>query len=143
MNAKYDVLVVDDNEATRLLIARVLCEELPITVTLSASAEDAQRRADERRFDLILLDLLMPGTGGMHVLERVRREDGPNKTTPVVVVSVLGDAETVARCKSLGATHHVVKPILRESLTEVVRAHLAVAPKARVADSSRDQSPLA
>lgn len=119
------VLVVDDNAPTRALIGRILEQELAVEVVLAGGAHEAQRLADDRRFDAILLDLLMPGVSGFELLQWLRTESRSNQRTPVVVVSVLGDDESVRRCNALGATFHVVKPIMRESLARVVAEHLA------------------
>ncbi len=122
--ATYKVLVVDDNEPTRLLIARILAQELPVAVTLSGGADDAKHHIRQTHFDVIVLDLLMPHASGFHVLEWMREEVSPNQRTPVLVVSVLGDEASVERCRRLGASVHIVKPILRETLAAAVREHL-------------------
>ena len=126
MTVIYKVLVVDDNEPTRLLIARILAQELPVAVTLSGGAEDAKRQIRQTHFDVILLDLLMPFASGFDVLEWMRSEPSPNRNTPVLVVSVVGDEASIERCRRLGASVHIVKPILRDTLAAAVREHLPV-----------------
>ena len=126
MTATYKVLVVDDNEPTRLLIARILAQELPVAVTLSGGAEEAKRQIRQTHFDVILLDLLMPFASGFDVLEWMREEPSPNRSTPVLVVSVVGDEASIERCRRLGASVHIVKPILRDTLAAAVREHLPV-----------------
>ena len=140
MGAQYRVLVVDDDEATRLLITRILEQELAVGVTLAGSAAQAQRQLQETRFDVILLDLLMPETSGFEVLEWMRGAQSPNRSTPVLVVSVLGDEETIERCRRLGASVHIVKPILRETLAAAVREHLAGQGR-QVADNAERTDP--
>lgn len=124
MTAPYKVLVVDDNEPTRLLIARILAQELPVAVTLSGGAEDAKHHIGQTHFDVILLDLLMPFASGFDVLEWMRVAPSPNRNTPVIVVSVVGDEASIERCRRLGASVHIVKPILRDTLAAAVREHL-------------------
>ncbi|OFZ87692.1 MAG: hypothetical protein A2W21_14470 [Betaproteobacteria bacterium RBG_16_66_20] len=126
MTAQIRILVVDDNEPTRLLIARILTQELPVEVTLAGGADEAERQMRQTRFDIILLDLLMPDASGFDVLEWLRGERSPNRSTPVLVVSVLDDPESIERCRRLGASVHIVKPILRETLAAAVREHLPV-----------------
>jgi two-component system response regulator len=121
---EYRVLVVDDNEATRLLIGRILRQELNVDAVLAGSAAEATHKLRRRRYDLILLDLLMPDVSGFEVLRFARSKESRNRATRILVLSVLGDAETIERCRELGATHHIVKPVLRESLAAAVRAHL-------------------
>jgi CheY-like chemotaxis protein len=121
---KHRILVVDDNAPTRALIARILEQELSAEVSLAESADEAKVKLGQTRFDVILLDLLMPHASGFEVLEWLREERTPNQGTPVLVVSVMGDRESVERCSRLGASVHIVKPILRETLAAAVREHL-------------------
>ena len=125
--AKHRILVVDDNAPTRALIARILEQELSAEVTLAESADAAKTQLRQARFDVILLDLLMPHASGFDVLEWLREERTPNHGTPVLVVSVMGDHESIERCRRLGASVHIVKPILRETLAAAVREHLTAA----------------
>ncbi|HVP09012.1 MAG TPA: response regulator [Burkholderiales bacterium] len=123
----FKVLVVDDSESTRLLIARIITQELPVGVTLAANGDEAERELKQTHFDVILLDLLMPDTSGFAVLEWLRHNATPNQNTPVLVVSALQDEETIERCRMLGASVHIVKPILRERLVAAVREQLDAA----------------
>jgi DNA-binding response OmpR family regulator len=117
------ILIVDDDEAMRLLLSRIL-ESIPaLELTLADGCHEALRLTSEFRYDLILLDLLMPGIGGIEVLNRVRRSS-PNTATPVIIVSVLSDADTKIVCKSLGASDYVVKPIDRNAVLAAVSAQL-------------------
>jgi len=140
MAAQNRILVVDDNEPTQQLIARILTQELPVEVTLAGSAEEAQRQMQQTHFDVIVLDLLMPHASGFDVLEWMRKGTSPNRDTPVLVVSVLGDQASVERCRSLGASVHIVKPILRETLAAAVREHLPASPQAPAGKAERTDS---
>jgi len=126
---RYRALVVDDNEPTRILIARILEQELDLQVTIAGTCEVAVRFAEDRPFDVILLDLLMPGIGGFEVLNMIRSESA-NVTTPVVIVSVLDDRASMDRCMELKAHAFVTKPVNRAVLTSIVKAHLPRAPRA-------------
>lgn len=120
------ILVVDDEESIRLLMRRIL-ESLPaLEVTLADGCEEALQLAAGRTYDLILLDLLMPGVGGIEVLRRIRSSP-PNNATPVIIVSVMSDQATKIVCKSLGASLYVVKPIDRNALLAAVNAQLGAA----------------
>lgn len=121
------VLVVDDDEPTRALIARILTQELKVQVTLAGTCEEALRLADRRKFDAILLDLLMPGIGGIEVLRQLRSRS-LNMETPVIVVSVLDDKETIERCMALKAHAFVTKPVRREVIAKIVKAQLPSGP---------------
>jgi CheY-like chemotaxis protein len=114
------VLIVDDEESMRLLLARLL-ESVPgAKTTLVDRGEDALRLLEERSFDLILLDLLMPGIGGIAALTRMRGS-AANRNTPVIIVSVLADPDTRVVCQSMGVVDYIVKPIERQSFIRTVQ----------------------
>jgi DNA-binding response OmpR family regulator len=128
--ARHRVLIVDDEESTRLLLARTLSKELGVEAQLAGTCEQALRLAENYAYDAILLDLLMPGIGGLGVLQEVRSST-PNAVTPVIVVSVVTDKETVARCMAAGASAFHHKPVRRAELVETVREQLAARRKPR------------
>jgi len=118
------VLIVDDEESTRLLLARMLTEELDVEAQLAGTCEEALKLAGNYAYDAILLDLLMPGVGGMGVLAALRAAS-PNATTPIIIVSVVTEDETVKRCMQAGASAYHVKPVRRAELLSIVKAQLA------------------
>jgi len=85
-------------------------------------------------YDAIFLGLLMPGIGGVKVLDEIR-SSSPNTTTPVIIVSVLSDPDTRNRCMAGGATAYVVKPVDRQSLVATVRTQIASRKKPRSSDN--------
>jgi len=121
---RHRLLIVDDEEAIRLLLARVLTGELDVEVTLAGTCEQALRLAGSYAYDTILLDLLMPGIGGLGVLGALR-SGSPNAATPIIIVSVLSEPDTVARCMQAGANAYLVKPVERNSLLATVKQQIA------------------
>lgn len=117
------VLIVDDDESMRLLLARILSTALKVEATLAGTGEEALRLAGKQRYDLILLDLLMPGTSGFKVL-RSLRSGSRNVGTPVIIVSVLSESFTKEHCLAAGATGYIAKPVARGVLVAAVRAQL-------------------
>lgn len=120
---RRNVLIVDDHEPTRLLIGRIVTQELGARVTLAGTCEEALRQAEQTQYDVILLDLLMPGIGGYEVL-RLMRGHGANRATPILVVSVMSNHESRERCRLLGATAFLAKPVDRELVTTMLRSLL-------------------
>ncbi len=119
----HRILIVDDEEATRLLLARILSSELKVEVQLAGTCEQALRLAEEYAYDAILLDLLMPGIGGLAVLTEIRAHP-PNMSTPIVIVTVVSDPETREQCMSAGASSYLVKPIERATLAATIKAQI-------------------
>ncbi len=116
------VLIIDDEESLRLLIGRIL-ESIPGLEATLADGGEGTLGLLAKPYDLILLDLLMPGLGGLELLRRLRAS-AANKATPVIVVSVVSDPATKVVCRSLGVADYVVKPIEREALLRAVKAAL-------------------
>jgi DNA-binding response OmpR family regulator len=121
---RHRLLIVDDEESTRLLLARILTSDMDVEVTLAGTCEQAVRLGTGFAYDAILLDLMMPGIGGFGVLKALR-SNSPNVATPIIIVSVLSEPDTVARCMQAGASAYLVKPVERNSLTSMVRAQIA------------------
>jgi PleD family two-component response regulator len=122
--ARHRVLIIDDEESTRLLFARYLSKDLKIEAQLAGTCEQALRYAGDYAYDAILLDLLMPGVGGMEVLKEIRRTS-PNASTPVVIISVVSDQETIDRALAEGASAYHVKPVRRAEIVATVQQQLA------------------
>jgi len=123
-STRYRLLVIDDEESTRLLLARMLSQELGAEVQLAGTCEQALRYASTCVYDAILLDLLMPGIGGFGVLHELRR-NSPNAATPVILVTQVAEKDTLDRCLAAGASAYHLKPIERGELLAIVRDQLA------------------
>ena len=122
--ARHRVLIIDDEESTRLLLARYLSKDLKIEAQLAGTCEQALRFAGDYAYDAILLDLLMPGIGGLELLREIRSAS-PNAATPVVMISVVSDQETIERCLAAGASAYHVKPVRRAEIVASIQGQLA------------------
>ena len=102
-------LVVDDVEENRDLLVRRL-KRLGIgDIEQACDGREALARLDERAFDLLLLDIMMPEMNGYEVLD-VLREQGRTHDLPVLVISALSEVDAVARCLEQGAEDFIFKP---------------------------------
>jgi two-component system, CAI-1 autoinducer sensor kinase/phosphatase CqsS len=124
VTTRHRVLIVDDDESMRLLLARVLSEGLKVEVQLAGSCEQALRLAETYAYDAILLDLLMSGMGGYRALLQIRRSS-PNAATPVIIVSQVYDQDAIESCMAAGANAYHLKPVKRAELLETVKGQLA------------------
>lgn len=114
------ILIVDDEEPIRLLLAKIVRQDLDAEVTLAGTCEAALRFAREISYDAILLDLLMPGIGGAELLKRIR-VDSASRSAPVVIVSILANSSDA---NALGADAVLSKPVDRASLVEALKTQL-------------------
>lgn len=102
------LLVVDDNELNRELLAKRLALH-GFTVSSACSGEEGLERMRSQSFDLVLLDVVMPGLNGMEVLQKMK-EDPELCDIPVIMISALDEADAAVRCIEIGAADYVTKP---------------------------------
>jgi DNA-binding response OmpR family regulator len=102
------ILVVDDNDLNRDLLQSQL-RRLHYTVSTARDGEEALAMLRAAPFDLVLLDIMMPGLDGFGVLETMRG-DPYLRDIPVIVISALTDMDDVVRGIRLGAEDYLVKP---------------------------------
>jgi DNA-binding response OmpR family regulator len=121
---RHRLLIVDDEESTRLLIARLLTKGMKAEAQLAGTCEQALHLASNYAYDAILLDLLMPGIGGFEVLKEIRAGSA-NVATPILVISMLADQESNDRCIAAGASGFLVKPVAQRALVYAVKSLLA------------------
>lgn len=114
------VLVVDDQERIRSVVQRALQLE-GISTDGAADAATALAMLATRQYDLVILDLLMPGTDGFNVLPEIMRL---NPDQAVLVLSCLSDVSAKIRGLNLGADDYLAKPFHVEELRARVRARL-------------------
>ncbi len=111
------ILVVDDEAGVRASLSGILADE-GYLVEAVASGEDALVALQSRRYDLVLLDVWLPGADGLEVLTRIRASD---TELPVVVISGHGTIETAVKAVRLGAQDFVEKPLSLEKTLLAVR----------------------
>ena len=117
------VLIVDD-EPDILLMLRVNLESDGHETALAADGETALQRVAEERFDLMLLDVMMPVMDGWGVLDNLARFDNAPKR--VIVVSAKSSDRDVARALDAGAVDYISKPFSPRDLSTLVDQVLAL-----------------
>jgi CheY-like chemotaxis protein len=100
------LLVVDDDAANRDVLARML-QKLKYRVSVASSGAEAIELASHQSYDLMLLDILMPGINGYEVLKHLKSS---KPDLPIIVISALNEMESVTRCVSMGAEDYFQKP---------------------------------
>ena len=103
------LLVVDDNELNRDMLSRRLGSR-GFKVAVAEDGERALAMVELQHFDLVLLDVMMPGLSGIDVLKRLR-ERWPESDLPVVMATARDGTEDVVEALRLGANDYVTKPL--------------------------------
>lgn len=115
-----NILVIEDEPRILAFLSRGLAAE-GFAVDGAGDGADGLARALAERYDLVLLDLLLPGLDGLAVLRELQRR---RPELPVLIVSARGDLETKLRGFGLGACDYVPKPFSFDELLARVRAQL-------------------
>ena len=126
------ILVVDDTAANRDLLTRRLSREGHL-VDEAEDGRAALHRVAAERFDLVLLDLMMPGMNGFEVLCRMKA-DPSLRDVPVIMISALDEIDSIVRCIEAGAEDYLPKPFNPVLLRARINAALE---KKRLRDRER------
>jgi len=102
---KAHILVVDDDDGIRDLVKQYLFENNYL-VTTAINAEDAQKKVETIKFDLIILDIMMPGKSGLDFTE----ENKDKLYTPIILLTAKGEAEERVHGLEIGADDYLAKP---------------------------------
>ncbi|HZD86444.1 MAG TPA: response regulator transcription factor [Gaiellaceae bacterium] len=114
------ILVIEDEARIQAFLARGL-EAEGYTVVASADGREGLELATRGRWDLVVLDLLLPGLNGLQVLRELHRV---HPDVPVVILSARTDLPTKLRGFELGASDYVPKPFSLDELLARIRARL-------------------
>jgi CheY-like chemotaxis protein len=136
-SAPHRLLVVDDDEDVRILVSRIF-RDVGFEVDTAENGAEAIAKASAARFDLILLDLMMPQVDGWAVLAKLRTLKDP---PPVVVLTARDDYESFARAVRAGAAAHVVKPFRFQELVATCHGVLVQRQRPRNVAQERRQYP--
>ena len=113
------ILLVEDNPLDQLVVSMVL-QRIGYQPDVATGYDAALEVLNASRYDLVLMDVVLPDHTGWEITTQVRQGDGPNKTTPIVAVTgLISDADR-ARCLAMGMNDFLAKPIDLERLARAV-----------------------
>ncbi len=115
---KPHILVVDDDDRLRSLLSKYLSEQ-GFLVTAAANAAEAREKLSAFVFDLLILDVMMPGETGLEFLASLK-----NNHTPTLMLSAMGEVEDRISGLELGAEDYLTKPFEPKELVLRIRAIL-------------------
>jgi two-component system, OmpR family, phosphate regulon response regulator OmpR len=103
------LLVVDDDSRIRALLARYLTMQ-GYRITTASSAADARTRMQSLAFDLVVLDVMMPGGNGLSLARDVRRQNTPDAGVPIIFLTARGEIESRIEGLQAGGDDYLAKP---------------------------------
>ena len=116
------ILHVDDDPKNLRVLVNALREDKYIQY-VSLNGQDAFEQAKEKKPDLILLDVNMPGWGGFDTFKKLQ-EDQITKDIPVIFISAETDLKTVIQGLEMGSVAYVIKPFIIDELKAKVKNHI-------------------
>ncbi len=120
--AKERILVVDDEEDILELVRFHLTRE-GYQLALASSGEEALKKAGRETFDLVVLDLMLPGLDGLEVAKALK-SDAKTKTLPIIMLTAKGEDADIVTGLEIGADDYITKPFSPLVLTARVKAVL-------------------
>jgi DNA-binding NtrC family response regulator len=111
------ILVIDDEPIIREVLQEILSRE-GHALTIVPDAESGLRSLEEAEFDLVILDLMLPGMGGLETLKKMR---GIDPDLVVVMVTAYGSVETAVQAMRMGAHDYLTKPFKNEDVLRTLR----------------------
>ncbi len=117
---KKRILVCDDEESIRLLLSEILQDDYEVME--ATDGQEALRLVTKYPFDLIIIDIKMPGTHGIEAIERIRKR---NATIPIIICSAYRLMEDDVVVKTSNIAAFITKPLdikaLREKISELIQ----------------------
>ena len=101
----FHVLVVDDDDRIRELVKQYL-EKNHFLVTTAKDAEDAKKKIEIIKFDILILDIMMPGESGLSLTKNLKK----NNSTPIILLTAKGKTQDRIEGLELGADDYLGKP---------------------------------
>lgn len=113
----YRCLIVEDDPQVAKLNATYLAQEGFLVSAVAADASQALAAMEEQTFDLVLLDVFLPGMNGLELLRRLR---ATQQTSEVIIISAARDSAQICEALRLGCVDYIIKPFSPD------RLHLAL-----------------
>lgn len=105
-----NLLIVDDSKINRLFAKdTITAHHLPCEITMSSTGDDALEQIYHNSYDLVLLDIILPGMTGVEILEKLY-QNPPDHMPKVVMLTNINNLNTMKMCFELGATDYIHKP---------------------------------
>lgn len=115
------ILAVDDEKNIRLMLAQALATEDTVVET-AVNGEEALDRIEQSEYDLVLLDLRLPGMDGLAVLREIRKRKAD---LPVILLTAHGTVESAVEAMQSGAVNYLQKPFAPRELRQAVEGVLS------------------
>ncbi|MGM0438805.1 MAG: response regulator [Bacillota bacterium] len=115
MTDKKNILIIDDEKNIRFTLEKSL--EKDYNIVTAVNGEDGIKKFGEQDFDVVLLDMKLPGIDGIETLKQIKEKD---KTANIIIITGFGSVDSAVETMKLGAIDYLKKPFTPEEIKEVV-----------------------
>jgi CheY-like chemotaxis protein len=112
------ILVVEDDIISLQLTQRLL-KSLTLKLDIAQTGRKAFASVTSQHYDLILMDVILPDTNGIYIVDQISNGDGINRDTPIIMLSGNSDKNTVSEAIQRGAKGFIIKPLYKESIKKL------------------------
>lgn len=119
-----NILFVEDDAMNRRVV-RDMLDVAGATMAEADRAEEGLRRIEEEEFDVVLVDLRMPGMDGLEAIGRIRAREDAKRDLPLIVVTADTALDLRERCLAAGADEVLFKPVAMDALFDAIGRILA------------------
>jgi len=120
---EYRILIVDDQSINIQVVASILKQCENYRVAFAKNGKAALEQVQTQKFDLILLDIMMPEMDGFEVSEKLKANEATAKI-PIIFLTALTDEDSIVRAFDNGAVDYITKPFNKAELVARVKTHL-------------------
>lgn len=118
------ILVVDDEERIREVI-RIILQKEDVFIEDASDGREALEKVKNNKYDLVILDIVMPGIDGIKVLEEIRSDENTSNL-PVIILSAKSEDMDLMRGFQTGANYYITKPFEPQDLVSSVELILKI-----------------
>ncbi len=119
-NKNFKILLVEDDVATQQMLTLSLTSKFNCEVSVANSGEEAIQMTSDNIYDLIFMDVGLPGINGIEATVKIRHPGGINHQTPIVALTAHTDKRTRQRCSDVGMDDFLAKPFDNSEMKKVL-----------------------
>ena len=119
------VLVVDNNPVMGRILGKII-DRAGLQFSIAQTGEEAVSYCEGTNYDLILMEVRMPGMGGLEAMKNIRAAGGKNSDIPIIAVSARLTEANIHKFRGEGFTDELKKPIIELNLMQILANHLGI-----------------
>ena len=120
---QYNILYVEDNKSNQKVIGNLLFDYPNFDLTITSTAEEGLKKIMDDHFELIILDINLPGMDGYSALEKLKM-NAETKDIPVIALSASASAEDIKKGLEAGFNKYITKPVVLTELISIINNEL-------------------